>query len=464
MSSTTKKIDTDWLTILTYFLLVGLGWLAVYAADYNHAYPNIYDLDRNYGKQMVWIGISLLAALVIQVFDTRFFTAFAYVIYGAILLLLVATLIFGAEISGSKSWIRIGPANLQASELAKFATCLGLARYLSNKKADLEIFSNQMIAGGIILIPMLLILLQGDAGSAIVFVSLILVLYREGLSGGFLALGILAIVLFISSLLVPFTYIMSTIAVLLLGALIIRKGLDFKQIALFILPLAGLVAANMYVDSLTLLIILGITGVFFLGIALFTKRLVMVLLTLTLFCSIYSKGVDYAFNNILKEHHRNRIGVVLGTIEDKRGVGYNLNQSKIAIGSGGVYGKGLLQGTQNKGDFVPEQSTDFIFCTIGEEFGFVGSCVVIGLFLFLMLRVIALAERQKSSFTRIYGYGVASIIFFHFAINMGMTIGLVPVIGIPLPFLSYGGSSLLGFTILLFILIKLDSERLLYLR
>ncbi len=460
----TKKVDPDWLTIFIYLMLVAIGYLAIYAADYNELYPKAWDVARNYGKQFVWIGICMLVALIIQVFDTRFFTAFSYVIYGAVLLLLVATLFFGAEIAGSKSWIRLGFFNLQSSEFAKFSTCLALASFLSNKKTDLDNFKHQLIAAALILLPTLLILRQGDAGSAIVFVSLVLVLYREGLSGGFLLVGILAIVLFISSLLFEFPYIIGLLGFILLMTLVLRQGFQLRNMLFFLLPVVGIFVGSIYLEPLTFLIALGVAAILFLFITIVSKRYTVGLLTLTLFCSIYVKGVDYIFNNVLKEHHRNRIGVVLGTIEDKKGVGYNLNQSKIAIGSGGVWGKGFLQGTQNKGDFVPEQSTDFIFCTVGEEFGFVGSCILMGLFIILMLRIIALAERQKSDFSRIYGYGVASIIFFHFFINMGMTIGLVPVIGIPLPFISYGGSSLLAFTILLFILIKLDSERLLYLR
>ena len=459
-----KKVEIDWLTILTYLLLVGIGWLSIYAADYNELHPQITDFTRNYGKQMVWIVAALSFAAIIQVFDTRFFTAFSYPIYGFSLFLLVATLIFGAEISGSKSWIRLGFFNFQASEVAKFATCLCIARYVSSPKTNLDILSHQVMAGFLIFLPVALILLQGDPGSAIVFSSLILVLYREGLSGGFLVIGVLAIVLFISALLFPFPYVMAALVAILALTLIFKEGFKLITLLLYLIPISLIFAGNIYLEPLMFLIALGVISFFSVIIAIFSKRFVFALLALTFCCSIYVKGVDYVFNNVLKEHHRNRIGFVLGTIEDKRGVGYNLNQSKIAIGSGGMWGKGLLQGTQNKGDFVPEQSTDFIFCTVGEEVGFVGSCVLLGLFILLLLRIIALAERQKSSFTRIYGYGVASIIFFHFAINIGMTIGLVPVIGIPLPFISYGGSSLIGFTILLFILIKLDSERLMYLR
>ncbi len=460
----TKKVDPDWLTIFIYLLLVAIGFLAVYAADYNDLYPKIWDTTRNYGRQFVWVGICMFVALIIQVFDTRFFTAFSYLIYGAVLLLLVATLFFGAEIAGSKSWIKLGFFNLQSSEFAKFSTCLALASFLSNKKTDLNNYKHQLIAAALIGVPTLLILRQGDAGSAIVFVSLILVLYREGLSGGFLLIGVLAIVLFISSLLFDFPYIIGILGFILLMTIIMSQGLNFRSMLTYLIPIIGIFLGSIYLEPLTFLIVLGIAAILFLFAAVISKSYIVGLLTLTLFCSIYVKGVDYIFNNVLKEHHRNRIGVVLGTIEDNKGVGYNLNQSKIAIGSGGIWGKGFLQGTQNKGDFVPEQSTDFIFCTVGEEFGFAGSCTLIGLFIILMLRIIALAERQKSDFSRIYGYGVVSIIFFHFFINMGMTIGLVPVIGIPLPFISYGGSSLLAFTILLFILIKLDSERLLYLR
>jgi rod shape determining protein RodA len=328
--------------------------------------------------------------------------------------LLVLVPFIGKSVAGNQAWIAIGPFTLQPSEFAKFPTCLLLAQYLSMDQVKIQDLKTKVIAGIIIFIPIVLVMLQPDTGSALTFTSLIIVLFREGLSGYFLFLEGLLIVLFILTLL--YGKLILTVILALLSALLAYVNRKNKKFA-----------ATLVVTSL-----ISIGFVF---------------------------SVDFAYNNILKAHQRDRINVILGKVNDPRGEEYNLNQSKIAIGSGGMWGKGYLQGTQTKYDFVPEQSTDFIFCTVGEEWGFAGCFVVIGLYLSLLLRIINIAERQRSSFRRIYGYGVASIIFFHFFINIGMTIGLVPVIGIPLPFMSYGGSSLWSFTILLFILIKLDSNR-----
>ena len=460
-----RKVDIDWVTLVIYLLLILIGWIAIYTADYDPEHPEIFYQGRHYGKQAIWIIAALCLAFFIQILDTRFFTAFAYLIYGFGLFMLAITLVIGAEISGSKSWIRLGFFNLQTAEIAKFATCLAVAKYLSSLEVTLTNIREQLIAGVIIVIPMLFILLQGDAGSAIVFTSLILVLYREGLSGGFLILGVVMVILFILSLLIPFYYIMGAVTIIILTILFYRgKRAVMSQAITFIIPIIAVTFLSLYATPTVFLTVLSVCSVIFIFLAFMTKRLALILLSLTFVCAIYVKGVDYIYNNILETHQQNRIGVLLGTIEDPRAIGYNLNQSKIAIGSGGLWGKGFLEGTQNKGNFVPELSTDFIFCTIGEEFGFMGSLVLIGLFLALMLRIVYLAERQQSKFSRIYAYGVTSIIFFHFAVNIGMTIGLVPIIGIPLPFISYGGSSLFGFTVLLFILVKLDSERFLYLR
>lgn len=459
-----KRIDIDWITVTTYLLLVCIGWLAIYTADFDENHPEIFYQGRSYGRQLIWIVTSLILGFIIQILDTRFYTAFAYVIYAVFMLLLVGTLVFGSEISGSKSWIRLGFFNIQPAEFAKFATCLAISKYLSSLNVTLDNMKDRFIVFIFISIPVILILLQGDAGSAIVYVALILALYREGLSGGILVLGVVATILFIFSLLTSFYVIMGGVALIGMLILFYKVRDRWKAIAIFAISVVLGGIANYYADPLIVLVCFLVAALLFFIVFWSTKRLVFGMLTLLFVCSIYTKGVDYIFHNILKERHRNRIGVILGIIEDNRGVGYNLNQSKIAIGSGGTWGKGFLQGTQNKGNFVPELRTDFIFCTIGEEFGFVGSTILILLFLFLLMRLVHLSERQRSRFSRIYGYGVVSIFFFHFTINIGMTVGLVPVIGIPLPLISYGGSSLIGFTTLLFIMIKLDSERLLYLR
>ncbi len=407
--------NIDWITVLLYLILVLVGWVNIYAAVYNEEHGSILDMTQNYGKQLLWIGTSVLLALVILLIDAKFFSTFSYLIYFLTLMLLIGVLLFGREIAGSKSWFQIGSFSLQPAELGKFATALALAKYLSGIDKDFSKFKTKVVAAFIIMFPAMLILLQHDTGSALVYTSFILVLYREGLSGNLLILGLIVAILFVVTLLVNKFIVIGIIAALFILFYLLNKAVRKR-----LFPLIGVfIIASMYVLS-----------------------------------------VDYVFENVLEPHQKKRINVLLGIETDIRGAGYNVHQSKIAIGSGGFSGKGFLKGTQTKFDFVPEQSTDFIFCTIGEEWGFVGSFILIMLFLALLIRLIFLAERQRSKFSRIYGYGVASVLFFHFTINLGMTIGLFPVIGIPLPFISYGGSSLWGFTILLFIFIKQDSERL----
>lgn len=406
--------NVDWFVILTYLTLCVIGWFNIHAAVYDPENPSIIDLDTNYGKQLIFIISAVIIGFTILILDSKFFNAFSPIFYGITILLLILVLIVGRNVGGNQAWIPIGSFRLQPSEFAKFATCLLLARYLSSSTIKVQEIRTQLVAAFIILIPTALILLQPDAGSALTFSSLILVLYREGLSGYFLVIEGLSILLFILTVLYNKYYVLAGVLALA-GLLIYQFRKNRQMITVFG---AGVVFSILFVFS-----------------------------------------VDFAYNSILKPHQKSRIDVILGKVNDPRGMGYNLNQSKIAIGSGGMWGKGYLQGTQTKYNFVPEQSTDFIFCTVGEEWGFAGCFVVIGLYLFLLLRIINIAERQRSSFARIYGYGVASILFFHFFINIGMTIGLIPVIGIPLPFLSYGGSSLWSFTILLFILLKFDSNR-----
>jgi len=406
--------NVDWFIILTYLALCIIGWFNIHAAVYDPMNPSIIDLDTNYGKQLIFIISAFIIGFAILLFDNKFFNTFSPVFYGITILLLILVLIIGRNVGGNQAWIPIGNFRLQPSEFAKFATCLLLARYLSSGTIKVQEFRTQIIAAFIIILPTALILLQPDAGSALTFTSLILVLYREGLSGYFLVIEGLSILLFVLTVLYN-KYIVLVGVIALAGAL-----------------------TYFYRKSRKSLTIIG-SGL--------------------LFSILFIFSVDFAYNKILKPHQKNRIDVILGKVNDPRGVGYNLNQSKIAIGSGGLWGKGYLQGTQTKYDFVAEQSTDFIFCTVGEEWGFAGCLLVICLYLFLLIRIVNIAERQRSSFARIYGYGVASILFFHIFINIGMTIGLIPVIGIPLPFLSYGGSSLWSFTILLFILLKFDSNR-----
>lgn len=409
-----KPASIDWLTLILYFVFVIGGLLCIYASVYKEEHPLIFDTSMNYGKQVIWIGLSVFIGVLILFVDEKFFYAFAYPIYGLTIFLLVAVLLAGTTVKGSSSWIEIGGFRMQPAEFAKFGAALALAKYLSGFNIKFSDKKTQLIAGVISFLPLFIILFQNETGSALVFGSFIFVLFREGLPGWILFVGFAVIVLSVLALLVPPLYLMIAIAVIAaLFTLMIRRT---RQ---------------------NLLIVGGIVAVMM----------------------IYVSSVDYVFENVLQAHQKSRINVLLGKEVDLKGAGYNVMQSKIAIGSGGFWGKGFLEGTQNKFRFVPEQSTDFIFCTIGEEYGFIGSLVFIILYMLLLWRILFLAERQRYKFNRIYGYSVASILFFHFLINIGMTLGLMPVIGIPLPFISYGGSSLLSFTILLFIFIRLDANK-----
>ena len=409
----------DWITVLLYLALVMIGWFSIFSARYNEAHPSIFDLSQVYGKQLIWIGASLLVGFVILLIDAKFFNAFSLWIYVIVLATLFMVLVYGKATKGATSWIDLGGGvKFQPSEFAKMATALALAGYLGRLDVDLQKRKNQIVAILLVLIPMALVLLQNDTGSAIVFVSFIFIFYREGLPGAgwVMVAGVTAILLFV------FTLIWS---------------------------------------QKVMYIILGCLLVLTLTYYLLTKKrgiVKMLAVFAVMFAFVFS--VDYAFNKVLQEHQKNRILVLLGQLDDPKGVGYNVHQSKIAIGSGGFAGKGFLQGTQTKYDFVPEQHTDFIFCTVGEEGGFLGTALVVLLYVALLVRIIILAERQRSTFSRVYGYGIAGILFVHVAINIGMTIGLVPVIGIPLPFLSYGGSSMLAFTMMLAIFVKQDANRL----
>jgi len=406
--------NIDWLTVLIFLVMIFMGWFNIYAAVYNEEHQSILDASQSYGKQLVWIITALFIALVILIIDGEFFPKFAYPLYGIFMLLLVAVLFLGTEVKGSRSWIAVGEFRIQPAEFAKFATNLAIAKFLSNMNIKIEQLRTRLIAIALFVLPAVIIILQKETGSALVFASFILVIYREGLPGIYLFLGF-------------------AFAVVCVLALVM--------------------------NPVTLTILIAVACV--IGIVIYRFRWKAILMSIGVFLVSFAtvRSIDYLFEKVLEDHQKRRINVLLGKELDLKGAGYNVHQSKIAIGSGGLLGKGPLRGTQTKYNFVPEQSTDFIFCTVGEEWGFVGSLVVLSLFLFLLLRIIFLAERQRSAFSRIYGYGLACIIFFHLAINIGMTIGLAPVVGIPLPFFSYGGSSLWSFTILLFIFIRLDSYR-----
>jgi len=406
----------DWVAILLYVMMVGLGWINIYASVYDDSVKQtIWDLSLNSGRQLIFIAASFIIILAIIIIDMRFYETFAYLFYGIILLVLLLVPMIGKEVNGNKSWIGIGSFGLQPSEFAKFITAMAVAKFIGSVGFRMDNLKNQVILFSMIGLPMALILLQKDTGTALVFTSFVLVFYREGLSPFLLVMGICAAVIFILTLLVPNQLFLHGAIVLTLVGLIVFGKKKLRRI---------------------------------------------VLLTVgALFISGVIESVDYVVTDVLKPHQQNRIKALINPDADPLGYGWNVTQSKIAIGSGGFVGKGFLEGTQTKFDFVPEQSTDFIFCTIGEEHGWIGSLFVIVLFVVFLLRMIFIAERQKSRFARSYGYAVATIFFFHFAVNIGMTIGLFPVIGIPLPFFSYGGSSLWGFTILLFVLLKLDAHR-----
>jgi len=406
--------NVDWITILIYMALCAIGYVNIYASVYNPDLSDTYDFSSNYGKQLIFIISALILGFSILLLDAKFFSIFSPVIYGVTIILLIIVLVIGRKVAGNQAWIPIGSFRLQPSEFAKFGTALLLARYISTFTPKFKDFKSIMFAGLIVSLPLFFIMMQPDTGSALVFLAFMFPLYREGLSGYFLLIFLGMVVLFIAVFLVPL-YIIIPIIVFVGGySIYLNKR---KQKMMISIAFATIIAiAYLFVVQLT-----------------------------------YAK--------VLEPHQRARIEVMLGLKTDPKGAGYNVNQSKIAIGSGQVMGRGFLLGTQTKYGYVPEQSTDFIFSTVGEEWGFVGCTVLIGLYVFLLLRVINLAERQRSPFSRVYGYCVASILFFHVFINIGMTIGIVPVIGIPLPFISYGGSSLWSFTVLLFIFLKLDANR-----
>jgi len=411
--------NIDQTSLLLYAILMLFGWVNIYASQYNEDTVMMLDFSTRYGKQLLFIGMASFLAFLILIIDWKFFYSLSYLFYLTIILLLIGVLFKGGITGGATSWFELGSFKFQPSEFAKFTTALALAKYYNTLRVKRISLQDKLKTYAIIILPFLLIILQNDLGTALVYAAFILVLYREGLSGNILIFGIIIAILFFLTLVIEKTILISVLsAIALLIYLLSRRK----------------------------------------------KKELLLILGLLISCTSFIFSVDYIFNDVLAPHQRKRINILLGKEFDPHGAGYNLIQSKIAIGSGGFSGKGFLNGTQTRFDFVPEQSTDFIFCTIGEEWGFFGSFLFIILFVGLLLRILFLAERQRSNFSRIYGYSVAAILFMHFAINIGMTIGLLPVIGIPLPFISYGGSSLLGFTILLFIFLNLDSYRLQILR
>ncbi len=461
--------NIDWISIVVMLVLMILGWINIYAAVYDESHKSIFDLSQRYGKQLLWIGIAIPISFIIMLIDSKFYSAFAYPFYTIGILLLIAVLIFGVEINASKSWFEIGSFRVQPAEFMKFMLCLAIAQQISSNQFSMNRINSLFRLGIIMGLPIFLVFLQNDTGTALVFFSLIFVFYREGMNSVLFFTCIALVALFILALAVSLLPLFVAISMLTaLAYYIVSVRSKDSRIILMIVVILSAAAIYFSRESVseefneTLGVLLIVASLIPMLIYYFKKKdkNLLLLIGIASIVTFYAFSVDYVFDNMLQEHQQNRINQLLGKHHDPLGVGYNLNQSKIAIGSGGFSGKGFLQGTQTKYNFVPEQSTDFIFCTIGEEWGFLGSSIVLFLILFLILRIVFLAERQRSAFSRIYGYGVASVLFFHVAINVGMTIGLAPIIGIPLPFFSYGGSSLWAFTILIMIFLKLDSDRL----
>ncbi|AEW85670.1 rod shape-determining protein RodA [Flavobacterium columnare NBRC 100251 = ATCC 23463] len=406
--------NIDWITVLIYILLVLIGWANIYSADVTPDSNYIFDITQNYGKQLIFISFTILVIIVVLSIEAKFYERFSSVLYGISLLTLIGLFVAGKTIAGQRCWYAIGSFTLQPSEFAKSTTALALAKFLSDSQINLKNFNHQLLGLSILFIPVGLIMLQPDAGSALIFITMIFVLNREGLPSWYLWTGVGAIVLFIMSLLLKPQYV---VLIALTGVILhFYKSKPVKR--------------NIVASSIVFLLMSG-----------------------------FSISVNYVFENVFQQHHRDRFNILLGKEVDLAGIGYNTNQSEIAIGSGGLLGKGWLEGTQTKGNFVPEQHTDYIFTTVGEEWGFIGSTIVVLLFAGLLLRILYLAENQRTKFSRIYGYGVASILFTHYFVNIAMVIGIFPTIGVPLPFLSYGGSSLWAFTILLFVFLKMDANK-----
>ena len=402
----------DFIAVGIVFLLMAIGWVNIYSSEYTDDQKKIIDFSLSNGKQIINISIALIFAVIILLLNARLFDTIAYLLYAVAIALLLYTLVSGKVVHAAKGWIQIGGFQLQAVEIAKLGAAIALAKLLSTHGTDIRRLKDRLIAFGIILLPMVIVLLQNDTGSAIVFFAFVLVLYREGLSPLYLIIPVLIAIVSLSELMVGTVPVLEVIGGLgILGFLFLRRS----------------------------------------------KRLLTFVAIFVLSAAALTMVVSFGFNHVFKDYQRERINILLGKTTDEQGAGYNVHQSLIAIGSGGLTGKGFLKGTQTKYRFVPKQSTDFIFCTVGEEYGFLGSTAVVLLYVILLYRIIVISERQKFTFNRVYGYGVGAVLFFHFAINIGMALGLFPVVGIPLPFVSYGGSSMLSFTAMMFILLKLDA-------
>lgn len=473
-----EKGKIDWMTIGFYFLFVILGWLNIYAASFDlENATGLFDLSGRAGSQLVWIGSSLLLAFALLKIDVRFYETYAFLFYLIGIALLLITLVVAKEINGSRSWLIIGPVRLQPAEFMKFLIALSLAKVFNSYGFRLMERRNLFMVSAIILLPVLFVIAQSETGTALVYLSLILVLYREGLPGGFLFMGIAAIIYFVLGIkfsdidvgIISLGEFITLLLIIVFSGSMIRNYLKVLNPLLMLLLLNAAIFLAAYILSLfgisidwgvTALVAFSVTALYLVFLFFrYRQKNYLYILLFMIGSFLFLESVEYVFNNVLQPHQQMRIKVTLGMEQDLSGAGYHVGQSKIAIGSGGLTGKGFLNGTQTKLKYVPEQDTDFIFCTIGEEHGFIGSAVILLLFVVFILRLLHVAERQTSVFGRVYGYSVTSIFLFHLVINVGMVIGIMPVIGIPLPFFSYGGSSLWGFTILLFILLRIDKSR-----
>lgn len=472
------KYAIDWTTIGIYLFLVAFGWLNVYGASYDFDQASIFDFSQRAGKQFIWILTAFGLAGVILLLDSKIYNFFSYFFYGLVILLLIATIFLAKDVKGSRSWLEFGPISFQPAELAKTATALALAKFISDHNFKIRTWKDLIPLSAFVFVPFILIILQKETGSALVFLAFLLMFYREGMSGLVLLLGVYAIVLFVVSIGLSGVPIQTGNGTWgLVAAMVLVVAVQFcyayfykrhrKEALYFLLGIVSVSVVSYLLhfwihvnyDTVAIFTALASCVYWFVVSRIQHLKQYMAVVWISLGAILFCFSADYLFNNVLEPHQQVRIKVLLNMDTDIRGAGYNVHQSKIAIGSGGFLGKGYLNGTQTKLKYVPEQDTDFIFCTVGEEWGFLGSSIVLIVYLWLLMRIIRISERQSDAFNRVYGYCVASILFFHLTINIGMVLGIMPVIGIPLPFLSYGGSSLWSFTILLFILLRLDAAR-----
>lgn len=469
----------DWTTVFFYVVLVFMGWISIYGASYDFDQASIFDFDQRAGKQFVWILTAFGLGGMLLLVDSKMYNIFAYFIYVAAMLLLLLTIFVATDIKGSRSWLVLGPISFQPAELAKMATALALSKFMSSYNYKLKNWKDIIPLGMFIMLPFALIILQRETGSALVFIAFLLMFYREGMNGIILLIGTFAIVLFVIIIrfsIVPIQVDRGTLGMILSMGIILflqiiyavyftrnRKEAFILFIGIILIAIGAYIINIWFAVNYNYIAIFAVVAscIYWMIIEMINRyKRYWLVVAISIGSVFFCFSADYLFEKVLQPHQQIRIKVLLNMEDDLTGAGYNVNQSKIAIGSGGFWGKGFLNGTQTKLKYVPEQDTDFIFCTVGEEHGFWGSTLVLFIYWLFLMRLLRIAERQREIFSRVYAYCVASIFFFHLTINIGMVLGIMPVIGIPLPFFSYGGSSLWGFTILLFILLRLDAARL----